>query len=63
MWAQVAAEVLRQGSFHAVERLVRSRARRAMGVGRQFGDDALAYFTERVDVSARQAKLLTEHQA
>jgi len=29
--------------------LVRSRARRGMGVGSSFGDDALAYFTERLD--------------
>lgn len=52
MWAQVAAEILRQGSFHAVERFVHSSARRALGVGCQFGDDALGYFTERVDLGA-----------
>ncbi|MGV8039646.1 MAG: transposase [Thermoanaerobaculaceae bacterium] len=50
MWAQLAAEVLRYGSFHSVERLVRSAARRRLGVSRRFGDDALAYFSERLNL-------------
>jgi hypothetical protein len=41
--------VLREASFHAVEALVRSPARRGLGVRRAFGDDALAYCTERLD--------------
>jgi hypothetical protein len=36
-------------SFLAVEALVCSVARKAMGVQTSFGDDALAYFTERLD--------------
>ena len=32
IWAQVVAYVLRDGAFHAVEALVRSQARRALGV-------------------------------
>jgi len=37
-------------SFLAVEAWVRSPARRGMGVRQSFGDDALAYFTERLEV-------------
>jgi hypothetical protein len=41
--------LLRESSFHGVEALVCSTARRALAVGRDFGDDTLAYFTERLD--------------
>jgi hypothetical protein len=49
VWALVLGQVLRECSFHGVEALVRSPARRALRVARRFGDDALAYFTERLD--------------
>lgn len=49
LWALLIGQVLREWSFHGVEALVRSPARRALGVSRRFGDDALAYFTERLD--------------
>ena len=49
VWALVLGQVLRECSFHGVEALVRSPARRALRVARHFGDDALAYFTERLD--------------
>lgn len=49
LWAQLMGQVLREWAFHGIEALVRSVARRALGVGRRFGDDALAYFTERLD--------------
>lgn len=49
LWAILIAQLLREVSFHGVEALVRSRARPALGVGRGFGDDALGYFTERLD--------------
>ncbi len=49
LWALIICEVLRDGAFHAIEALVRSRARRALGIGHRFGDDSLAYFTERLD--------------
>jgi len=49
LWAQLVGQVLREWSFHGVEALVRSPARRALGVSRRFGDDTLAYFTERLD--------------
>lgn len=56
LWALVMGQLLREYAFHGVEALVRSSARRALGVARRFGDDALAYFTERLDpASARQA--------
>jgi len=52
-------QLLRACSFHSIEALVRSAARRALGVTRRFGDDALAYFSERLDVSETRAALLS----
>jgi hypothetical protein len=49
LWAQLTGLILREGTFHAVEAWVRSVARRALGVTRRFGDDALAYSCERLD--------------
>lgn len=45
----LAARLLREVSFLGAEALVRSPARRAIGVRVSFGDDALEYFTERLD--------------
>jgi len=59
IWATLAASLLRDGAFHAVEALVRSPARRALGIRRPFGDDTVAYFTERLDVRATRAALVT----
>src|SRR6516165_1812281 len=42
-------QVLRTSAFLAVERLVRSSARRALLVSKSFSDDTLGYFTERLD--------------
>lgn len=50
-------QVLRESSHHAIEALVHSSARRALGVMRQFGDDALGYFTERLAVEPMRAAL------
>ena len=58
VWAQVVAYVLRDGAFHAVEALVRSRARRASGIAVSFSDDTLAYFTERLDPAPTRAALV-----
>lgn len=56
LWSLVIGYLLRESSFHAVEAMVCSPARRALAVGRNFGDDALAYFTERLDAQpTRQA--------
>ena len=49
VWSLLIGYLLRESSFHAVEALVCSSARRALAVGRNFGDDALAYFTERLN--------------
>jgi hypothetical protein len=64
LWALLVGHVLREWSFHGVEALVRSPARRALRVTRSFGDDALAYFTERLDPAAtRQAVAATVRRA
>ncbi len=56
LWSLLAGQWLRDASHHAVEALVRSPARGALGVGRDFGDDALNYFTERLEAAPmRQA--------
>ena len=49
VWSLLIACLLRAPSFLRVEWLVRSSARRGLGVDKAFGDDALAYFTERLD--------------
>jgi hypothetical protein len=41
-----------------VEQLVRSSACRALGVYQSFGDDALSYFTERLDPARTRAALI-----
>lgn len=48
--ALLVTRLLRQGSFLAVEALVRSAARRVLGIRASFGDDALGYFTARLAV-------------
>lgn len=64
LWALVVGQILRECSFHGVEALVRSPARQALGVARGFGDDTLAYFTERLEPAAtRQAMAATVRQA
>ena len=56
LWALLVGQILREFTFHAVEALVHS-ARRALGVSRAFGDDALAYFTERLSAPPTRAAL------
>ena len=48
LWGLLLGQVLRDYAFQAIEALVRGAAR-ALGVSRTFGDDALGYFTERLD--------------
>lgn len=58
------ARLLRETSFLGVEDLVRSPARRGMGVRMEFGDDTLEYFTERLDVERlREATVGVVRQA
>ena len=52
LWALLVGQILRECSFAAVEALARSSARRALGLPRKFGDDALSYFVERADPNA-----------
>lgn len=64
LWSLLIGQVLRACSFLAVERLVRSAARRALTVSRSFSDDALDYFTERLDPAFTRAALARVlHQA
>lgn len=57
LWSVLIGQVLRASNFLAVERLVRSSARRALAVSTSFGDDALGYFTERLDPTPTRAAL------
>jgi hypothetical protein len=57
LWALLAGQMLREPSHHAVEALVRSSARRGLGVARDFGDDTLSYFTERLAAAPMRAAL------
>jgi Transposase DDE domain len=57
LWSIVLSTIVRQLSFLAIEALVRSKARRNLGVSRKFGDDVLGYFTERLDPAPTRAAL------
>jgi len=57
MWGLVSGRLLREPSHRAIEARVRSRARGALGVSCRFGDDALNYFTERLDACAMRGAL------
>ena len=48
-WSMLIGQIMRTSSFLGVETLVGSSPRGALHVGTTFGDDALAYFTERLD--------------
>lgn len=64
LWALLITLLLRCYSFHGVEALARSCGRRALRIARRFGDDALAYFTARLDPeSTRQALAKVVRQA
>ena len=55
LWSIVLGTILRQGAFLAIEALVGSKARRNLGVSQAFGDDALGYFTQRLDPAPTRA--------
>ena len=57
LWAILIGRLLREPSFHAVEQLVRSSVCRALCVSTSFGDDALGYFTERLEPGPTRAVL------
>jgi hypothetical protein len=57
IWALLICQILRRSSYHGVEELVRSRARRNLAVSDSFGDDTLAYLTERLDAGKLRGAL------
>ena len=57
LWSIVLGTLLRQVAFLALEALAGSTARPNLGVSRSFGDDALGYFTERLDPAPTRAAL------
>lgn len=59
LWALLVGQILRQYSFHALEALVRSPARRNLSLSAPFSDDALGYFTERLDPGPTRQALLS----
>jgi hypothetical protein len=64
IWAVVMSRILRVTSFLRLEWLVHSPARTGLGVKAPFGDDALAYCTERMDPeTTRLALARALHQA
>ena len=64
LWALLMGVLLRRAAFAGIEALVRSRARRALDVSQSFGDDALGYFTERLDPAVtRRAAVTAVRQA
>jgi hypothetical protein len=48
-WGLLLGAILRLNSAHRLEWLARTADRKETGLGAGFGDDALAYFTERLD--------------
>lgn len=64
LWAMLLGQILRESSFHALEGLVGSGRGRGLGISRKFGDDALAYFSERLDPTpTRGAAIQVVHRA
>ena len=64
VWAVVIGHVLRVVSFLRLEWLVHSPVRAESGIKSQFGDDALAYCSERMDPEATRLALASAlHQA
>ena len=64
VWAVVLGHILRVVSFLRLEWLAHSPARADFGLARKFGDDALAYCTERMDPETTRVALATAlHQA
>jgi len=62
LWSMLIARILRETSFHAVEQLVHSGGCNSLGIQRTFGDDALGYFTERLDPAVTRAALVSTLQ-
>jgi hypothetical protein len=64
LWSMVLGTILRPWAFLAIEALVGSKARKNLSVSRTFGDDALGYFSARLDpVPTRAALAAVLHRA
>lgn len=64
VWAVVIGHILREASFLRLECLVHSPVRAELGIQTKFGDDCLAYCTERMDPeTTRMALTAALHQA
>jgi len=64
LWALLAGQWLREANFFAIEQLVSDAGPRQLGLQTGFGDDALSYFTERLDPApTRQALVDVVHRA
>jgi hypothetical protein len=64
VWALLMGTLLRRLAFAAMEDLVGSEARRALGVSQSFGNGTLSYFTERLDPRlTRQAAVTAVREA
>ena len=64
LWALLMGTWLRRTAFAGIEALVCSQARRALDVSQSFGDDALGYFTARLDPAVtRRATVTAVRQA
>ena len=64
LWAILLGQILRASSFYALESLVRSGRRRSLAITHSFGNDALGYFSERLDPApTRQAAIQIVRQA
>jgi hypothetical protein len=64
LWSLLLARILREIRFHAVEQLVHAASCTVLCVQRAFGDEALAYFTERLNPAVTRTALIgTLHRA
>lgn len=59
LWGHLIGYLLRECSYHAIEALARGPARRNAGLSRSFGDDALGYFSERLDPGPTRRALVS----
>ena len=59
LWGLIMGVLLRRAAFAGIEALVRSCARRALDVSPSFGDDALGYFTARLDPAVTRRAVVT----
>jgi hypothetical protein len=59
IWALLIGQIARRSSYHGVEQLLRSAARRQLAVSRGCGDDTLGYCTERLDAGKLRGALAT----